>query len=173
MNLTERGKGAAAFEWRDPDLSARDRDVPYNWKQPKQSFVFDRLWLADIISPSKQTIIAAISSKTHREIILDIVSRHRIEFTSESRKKFHAYEKSASDSNRDGTIDAKLANIFSFIFLLFFFFFFYFFYYYYFSRRRVKKGRKNKKKERGKEKNCATVSPLVARRIHGLSAISS
>lgn len=42
---------SAAFEWRDPDLSARNRIIGSS----RRSFVFNRLRLADIVSASKQT----------------------------------------------------------------------------------------------------------------------
>lgn len=177
VNLTERGKGAAAFEWRDPDLSARNRDVPYNWKQPKvfrlRSTLIGGHHLGKQIDRA-QIIIAAISSKSHRDHPRFPTSNRGIEFISESRKKFHAYEKSVSDSNRDGTRRhwRKIGEYFflfsfyssssstSFIIIIIC------------SRRRVKKGRKEGRIKK-KGKNCATASPLVARRIHGLSAISS
>lgn len=154
VNLTERGKGAAAFEWRDPDLSARNRDVPYNWKQPKvfrlRSTLIGGHHLGKQIDWA-QIIIAAISSKSHRDHPRFPTSNRGIEFISESRKKFHAYEKSVSDSNRNGTRRhwRKIGEYFFFIFLLFFFFFYFFYYYYYLLSKEGeerKKGRKNKKK---------------------------
>lgn len=154
VNLTERGKGAAAFEWRDPDLSARNRDVPYNWKQPKvfrlRSTLIGGHHLGKQIDRA-QIIIAAISSKSHRDHPRFPTSNRGIEFISESRKKFHAYEKSVSDSNRDGTRRhwRKIGEYFFFIFLLFFFFFYFFYYYYYLLSKEGeerKEGRKNKKK---------------------------
>lgn len=166
VNLTERGKGAAAFEWRDPDLSARNRDVPYNWKQPKvfrlRSTLIGGHHLGKQIDRA-QIIIAAISSKSHRDHPRFPTSNRGIEFISESRKKFHAYEKSVSDSNRDGTRRhwRKIGEYFFFIFLLFFFFFYFFYYYYYLLSKEGeerKEGRKNKKK---REK----IAPL---RVHSL-----
>lgn len=166
VNLTERGKGAAAFEWRDPDLSARNRDVPYNWKQPKvfrfRSTLIGGHHLGKQIDRA-QIIIAAISSKTHRDHPRFPTSNRGIEFISESTKKFHAYEKSVSDSNRDGTRRywRKIGEYFFFIFLLFFFFFYFFYYYYYLLSKEGeerKEGRKNKKK---REK----IAPL---RVHSL-----
>lgn len=166
VNLTERGKGAAAFEWRDPDLSARNRDVPYNWKQPKvfrlRSTLIGGHHLDKQIDRA-QIIIAAISSKSHRDHPRFPTSNRGIEFISESRKKFHAYEKSVSDSNRDGTRRhwRKIGEYFFFIFLLFFFFFYFFYYYYYLLSKEGeerKEGRRNKKK---REK----IAPL---RVHSL-----